>query len=625
MSICWTKIVAAAIVGAAGLSRAAVIIEVQTGVGRIPISPALYGRNGSGASNDPNRQTTDADLALTREAGIRATRETGGNNQTKYNWRKKLSSHPDWYNNVYAQSWDFSAQEMQKKLPGVQGMYGFQLLGWAASTGEFNFDAWAYNQSQVWHGTGQNLAGGGGPNVDGNTATPQGDARKYLQPWPADSTAGILKHWFGPGGLGLDSNQFRYWGMDNELEIWHSTHDDVDSLLTGHRLTPEECVQRWAAVAKAVRKHFPGVKLAGPSSPSEWQWYTWPEASLIPYKGQTYCWPEYLIKRLAEIQDSTGVRMLDVYDVHLYLPGNTKDVIQQHYRLFWDTAYLDPNANAVRFAEGNWNGGQKHQMFFRRVQDWCDKHFGKGHGITVGATESGLDGSVANYPSEVATWYASLLGTFADNGAEILMPWNWHAGMWEVVHLFSRYGQANRVKSVSSLDSLVSAYSSISKGNDSLTVILVNRGPAAQSANISLSGFVPVGGGTSLRLSGMTGETFVSHTQNALQKGAVSVAGGRFSAELPGYSVTAYQFRSAATSVVPHVASTVRIQRFGNGLELSGGPGEGALELRSPKGEMVGGAAWSQGRASLDVSGLPGGVYTVMWAGAARKVFVTSR
>lgn len=621
----WSRIVAGTVACWAVVAQAAVVIEVRTGEGRMPISPALYGRNGSGVSNDPNRATTDADLFLTREAGIRATRETGGNNQTKYNWRKKLSSHPDWYNNVYAQSWDFSAQEMQKKLPGVQGMYGFQLLGWAASTGDFNFDAWAYNQSQVWHGTGQNLAGGGGPNVNGNTATPQGDARKYLEPWPADSSAGILKHWFAPGGLGLDSNSLRYWGMDNELEIWNATHDDVDSLLTGHVLTAEECVQRWAAVAKAARKHYPGIKLAGPSSPSEWQWYNWPGGSLIPYKGANHSWPEYLIRRLAEIQDSTGVRMLDVYDVHLYLPGTTKEVIQQHFRLFWDTTYLDPNANAVRFAEGGWNGNQKHQMFFKRVLGWCDKYFGKGHGITVGATESGLDGSVANFPSEVATWYASLLGTFADNGAEILMPWNWHAGMWEVVHLFSRYGQADRVKSVSSLDSLVSAYSSISKKNDSLTVIVVNRGPAAQSASISLTGFVPVGGGTSLRLAGMTGETFVSHTQNALQKGSVSVDAGKFSAELPGYSITAYQFRSVATSVAPRAIGGVRLERSANALDLLDGPTVGTAELRSPSGALAARSPWVEGRARFELSGMPGGLYTLAWAGASRKVFLPPR
>jgi len=36
------------------------------------------------------------------------TRETGGNNQTRYNWRKKLTVHPDWYNNVYQHDWDYS-------------------------------------------------------------------------------------------------------------------------------------------------------------------------------------------------------------------------------------------------------------------------------------------------------------------------------------------------------------------------------------------------------------------------------------------------------------------------------------------------------------------------------------
>ena len=62
-----------------------------------------------------------------------------------------------------------------------------------------------------------------------------------------------------------------------------------------------------------------------------------------------------------------------------------------------------------------------------------------------------------------------------DNGVEIFTPWTWGDGMYETVHLFSRYGHENRVQSTSSNDSLVSAYSSISNKGDSLTVIFVNR------------------------------------------------------------------------------------------------------------------------------------------------------
>jgi hypothetical protein len=44
------------------------------------------------------------------EAGARMVRQSGGNNITKYNWRGKLSSHPDWDNNVYSNNRDAVAK-----------------------------------------------------------------------------------------------------------------------------------------------------------------------------------------------------------------------------------------------------------------------------------------------------------------------------------------------------------------------------------------------------------------------------------------------------------------------------------------------------------------------------------
>lgn len=616
------------VLGVSWGSHASVTVTVQADSGRIPVSPYLYGKNSAGISDDPGKPSSEAPgsvVYLSREAGLRMTRENGGNNLTKHNWRKKLTSHPDWYNNVYPHDWDFAAKEITTKLPGVQGFFGFQLLGWVASNTNNNFNDWEWGQSHP-HVSGQNLAGGGVPNPSGNSfpAQVEGDPRKYLEPWPADSTAAILGHWFGPGGIGLDSSKLRYWNMDNEIEIWEGTHDDVDPALFGHVLTAEEAVQRWIAVAKAARKLHPTIKLAGPATPAEWQWYNWPGGG-ISYKGASYCWAEYLIKRLAEAQDSTGVRMIDVYDVHLYLIANSKEQVQNQYRLLWDTAYLDPSANGVHAVRGGWDANEKHQMFFHRVEGWLDKYFGKGHGIKVGSSESAVNDLCRNNPSEVAVWYASILGTFADHGAEFFTPWNWDAGMWETMHLFSRYGQVDRVKSTSSYDTLVSAYSSISRRNDSMTVILVNRGPSPQTADIVLSGFAPANTATSLRLSGLSGETFVSHTQNALQKGTVSVSGGKFSAELPGYSITAYLLTKAATGVVPRPSEVVRIRQSGGGVELSGGPSGGPVEIRASSGAAVAKSSWTDGAARFDLSGLPLGVYFVDWVGGQRKVTLSAK
>ena len=141
---------------------AAAEIRVDALAGRKAISPWLYGRNNS-LSDDRKKPLVATDWQFLRDAGVRMLRENGGNNATKYNWVLKLSSHPDWYNNVYAHDWDFEARSLQANLPGAQGMWAFQLIGKAASTTAYNFNDWAYNRSQWWEGVRNNWAGGGGP------------------------------------------------------------------------------------------------------------------------------------------------------------------------------------------------------------------------------------------------------------------------------------------------------------------------------------------------------------------------------------------------------------------------------------------------------------------------------
>jgi hypothetical protein len=91
---------------------------------------------------------TPEEWYLLRESGVRFVRENSGNNATKYNWRRKLSSHSDWYNNVYRHDWDYEARTLQDSLPGVAGMFAFQLLGKAAASDSANFNDWAFNKSQ---------------------------------------------------------------------------------------------------------------------------------------------------------------------------------------------------------------------------------------------------------------------------------------------------------------------------------------------------------------------------------------------------------------------------------------------------------------------------------------------
>lgn len=116
------------IAGNAVFSQTPVRIDIDLTKGKKPVSQFIYGKNNVLPSTFLNTGTT-AEITKAKEAGVRFVRQSGGNNSTKYNWRLKLSSHPDWYNNVYSNDWDAAAKNMFDKMPGVEGMWAFQLLG----------------------------------------------------------------------------------------------------------------------------------------------------------------------------------------------------------------------------------------------------------------------------------------------------------------------------------------------------------------------------------------------------------------------------------------------------------------------------------------------------------------
>jgi hypothetical protein len=497
-----------------------------------PISPGIYGKNNC-LSDDQNNPLSAADWKFLEDAGVKFVRENGGNNSTKYNWRLKLSSHPDWYNNVYKHNWDYTAQQLQSNIPGTHGMFAFQLIGKVAANTKNNFNDWNYNGSSWWDGVSQNLAGGGIPNSGGGSdAQKEGDPDLYLMNWTADSTTGILNHWFGSEGIGLNPDQFRYWNMDNEPEIWNGTHDDV----MPEQPTAEEFMQLYFAVAKKARVLYPDIKLCGPVTCNEWQWYNY-DNILISSGGKKYSWLEYFIKRVAEEQKSSGIRLLDVLDLHFY-PGesNNADVVQT-YRVFYDKTYNYPGANGCKTLNGGWDESIKKEYVFERCRAWLETYMGTDNGVTFSLSELGFNDKSA---SVNAVTYASIIGTFANNGVEFFTPWSWLKGMWETLHLFSRYSREYSCSSVSDDENNLSAYTSVSR--DSMTIILVNRSTSkTYMSQVSIqNSAIPDGSYQTLQLINLPGnETFKSHTSNALKSADISVNNGNFSISAPPLSITA--------------------------------------------------------------------------------------
>jgi hypothetical protein len=596
-------------------------ISIDANAGRKTISPYIYGKNNN-LSDDPGKPTKAADWKFMREAGLCFTREYGGNNGTKYNWRLKLSSHPDWYNNVYPHNWDYAAKTLQDSMPNTQGMWGFQLIGKAASTTTANFDDYKYNGSAWWTGVNQNLAGGGTPNTaGGNKAQKEGDPNLYLMNWNADSTTALLDHWFGSKGLGYDKNKLRYWTMDNEPEIWSGTHDDIMPV----QLSAEAFMQSYFAIAKKARMRYPDIKLAGPIPATEWQWYSW-DNKKIEVNGKSYVWLEYFIKRVAEEQAASGLRLLDVIDIHSY-PNETKDEdILQLHRIYFDTTYVYPGANGVKTTSpSGWDNTITKEFIFERCNRWLKQYMGANHGVNFAVSEYGFTNNNANV---TATSYASVLGTFADHNVEYFAPWYWNIGMWEVLHLYSRYAKTMSVQAVSSEEQTVSAYTSINNAADSITVMLVNRSlTATRNVKVTLGNFAVVNGTYSnkqLKQLPAT-ETFVSHTANALQTGSVTVNANSFAVDLPALSTTAVLLKGkgSATGIQTVTENTLPLEVYPNPVKNDEhvfvripeyNTGELNVEVYNAMGQVVYAKMHStNGLQVIDVpcEGLPKGVYVI--------------
>ncbi len=518
-----------------------ITITIDTEEGKRGISPNIYGRN----------NTFDKPPSFYQDAGLCFVRMNGGNNATKYNWRKKITSHPDWYNNVYGNDWDAVSQKIAAEHPDMQVMWAFQLLGRVASSTGYNFNDWEFNNSNWWEGVRQNLAGGGVPNTEnpGGEALVEGDIDLYTEEWSPDSTVGILDHWFGPNGLGLDTNQFAYWIMDNEPDIWNGTHDDV---MSDGLLPAEEFMDRFIETAKKARALYPGIKICGPVTTSEWQWYKWGNEGII-IDGKYYCWLEYFLKRIADEQAATGIRLLDVVDLHNYPYAPTNNDALQNHRMYYDKSYVYPGANGVKTINGGWDTFQEKEYIFQRINDWLDKYFGENHGITVGISEWSPGPDDPNLASII---YASHLGTFANHGVEYLTPWSWFKGMWETLHLFSRYTKNYSVSSTSSLENTVSAYTTVNDSLDSMTVIIVNRDMnASNEVKVNFNHFMEVSGYCkTLQLSSLPSyETFQSHTVNALKADSIAVDSNTFTITVPKLSTTAVLLQEPSSPLVDTV------------------------------------------------------------------------
>lgn len=599
-------------VGTTFLSAAeTILISIDGNATPHKISRYIYGKNNS-TNDDSTKATTDSMWTLINESGIGILRENSGNNLTKYNFHRRVASHPDWYNRVHDQNWDYEIQTIQENAPQVQVMYGLPILGWVGANSEYNFKDWDWyvSHGNKWLNTAQNVTGKGAePNPDnGKNALVDGDISTYLKEWPTDSCVGILDHWFGENGLGIDRSKTLYWALDNEPEIWHLTHDDVQK----EPVKPEEYIEKYVRVAKAARAKYPDLKLIGPICANEWQWFAGPDRKDLTIDGRYWPWLEYIIKRIAEEEKKCGMKLLDVFALHYYPINFSDEEILQTHRIYFDENYIYPKANGVKLINGGWDETQSKVYIFKRCQEWMKEYMGEDDIRAFGITETGIE---SNDPDINSVWYGSMMGEFMKHNLEFFIPWSWKTGMWETLHLFARYNKEYYLPSTSENDSIVSVHTSISADKDSMSILLINRSIKDEiETEIQLKNYeVPDGEYRLSQLSDLPEEeTFISHAINALKEKSVMVQNGKATITLPPLSTSTLQLcKTEQTELHEQKNPILRVYPTYtmSCLYVEGLNEKATIQLISTDGKVVLKKETQQTDEKIDISNLPSDHY----------------
>ncbi|BDI30511.1 hypothetical protein CCAX7_25620 [Capsulimonas corticalis] len=326
----------------------AVTVTVDALLGRHPISPGIYGVNFAGPEH-----------ALLRIPFNR----NGGDTETRYNWKQNAHSiGNDWYYESVPvgdavpgkQTDDFIATS---KAIGAQSMVTIPLIGWVAKLGPnrdklASFSVAKYGaQKEV--DTKDMPDAGKGVKLDGSKITGN-DPNDASTPSDPEFMRGWVQHLVAKWGR-ADKGGVRYYLMDNEPNIWHLTHHDVDPAGIGM----DEYRDRLFAYAAMVKSVDPTALVVGPES---WDFLgaKYSDADILQASrgGDWKVMPDrhahgdqdfypWILDQLRAYEKKTGHRLVDVASFHYYpQDGNSADVSTEtqlkrnrNTRSLWDPTY----------------------------------------------------------------------------------------------------------------------------------------------------------------------------------------------------------------------------------------------------------------------------------------------
>lgn len=285
-------------------------LVAQCSANNQPVSPGIFG-------------IAFADAP--KELGATAHR-WGGNTTSRYNFvlGNAWNTAQDWYwQNLKIDSWEVFAAKAEKN--GGFAAITVPTMGWVAKdTSSYSFSVEKMGPQKERDPDNRDRGNGVGltgkpltppdPSTTSVPVTPEQVGKWVKQIRELDARRELAK-------ANKGQRLVRMYILDNEPGIWHTTHRDVHP----QPMSYDELLQKTIAFATEIRKNDPDALIAGPASYGWWEYFYSAKDheagfTLKPDRRAHGDVPliEWYLRKLKEHEDKTGVKLLDVLDVHYY-------------------------------------------------------------------------------------------------------------------------------------------------------------------------------------------------------------------------------------------------------------------------------------------------------------------
>ena len=475
-----------------------VTISVDVAANRRPINPAVYG-----VAYATPAQLQDLNAPLHRY---------GGNNTSRYNWQLNADNRgADWYFQSIPEPSATAGQRgddfvLNSRAGNAEPMITIPIIEYVAKLGPnrsklASFDSRIYGAQDdcdwQWFPTACNGLRGGQPIVGNNPLDANVLNSTTLQ-------AGWVSHLvqrFGPAATG----GVKYYVLDNEHSIWHSTHRDVWPV----GATMEQARDLMITYSGAIKSVDPDALVVGPE---EWGWSGYVLSGYDQQYGSQHGWsllPDraahggmdylpWLLRELKTQSDIDGRRVLDVFTVHYYPQGGefwpANDVSSamqlrrnRSTRSLWDPAYTDET----------WINDKV--QLIPRLRNWVNGYYYPGTPIGITEYNWGAESHING-----ATAQADIYGIFGREGLDMGARWTTPettTPTYKAMKMYRNYdgnrstfGDTSvRALSTANADNL-SVFAAERSSDGALTVMVISKVlSGSTSVTVDLMNFAPAG------------------------------------------------------------------------------------------------------------------------------------